>query len=87
MLLKLLLKMVMMSLIFTIFCVIKFIVEPKMAFIWDMTGHRRITNLVLTHIAQTWGIKLPKHIKMNIDIDTCEIDLNSEKLADLCHSL
>jgi hypothetical protein len=34
---------------------------------------------VLTHIAQTWGIKLPKHIKMNIDIDTYEIDLNSEK--------
>ena len=46
---------------------------------WDMTGHRRITNLVLTHIAQTWGIKLPKHIKMDIDIDTYEIDLNSEK--------
>jgi hypothetical protein len=32
---------------------------------WDMTGHRRITKLVLTHIAQTWDIKLPKHIKMN----------------------
>jgi hypothetical protein len=46
---------------------------------WDMTGHRRITNFVLTHIAQTWGIKLPKHIKMNIDIDTYEIDLDSEK--------
>ena len=44
-----------------------------------MTGHRRITNLVLTRISQTWGIKLPKHIKMNIDIDTYEIDLNSEK--------
>ena len=39
-----------------------------------MTGHRRITNLVLTHIAQTWGIKLPKHIKMDIDIDTYEIE-------------
>ena len=37
---------------------------------WDMTGHRRITKLVLTHIAQTWDIKLPKHIKMNIDIDS-----------------
>ena len=45
---------------------------------WDMTGHRRITNLVLTRISQTWGIKLPKHIKMNIDIDTYEIDLKDQ---------
>jgi hypothetical protein len=43
-----------------------------------MTGHRRITNLVLTRISQTWGIKLPKHIKMNIDIDTYEIDLTQK---------
>jgi hypothetical protein len=33
----------------------------------------------LTHIAQTFGIKLPKHIKMNMDINTYEMDLNSEK--------
>jgi len=44
-----------------------------------MTGHRRISNLLLTHIDQTWGNKLSKHIKMNIEIDTYENDLNSEK--------
>ncbi|KAL5021719.1 hypothetical protein ScPMuIL_000874 [Solemya velum] len=26
---------------------------------WDMTAHRRITNLILTHIAEAWGIKMP----------------------------
>lgn len=26
---------------------------------WDMTAHRRITNLILTHIADAWNEKLP----------------------------
>ncbi|KAL5022806.1 hypothetical protein ScPMuIL_001961 [Solemya velum] len=28
---------------------------------WDMTTHRRITNLFLTHIAESWGVELPGH--------------------------
>lgn len=29
---------------------------------WDMTAHRRITNLLLTHIAEAWGEPLPGRI-------------------------
>ncbi|KAH3855758.1 hypothetical protein DPMN_098327, partial [Dreissena polymorpha] len=28
---------------------------------WDMTAHRRMTNLILTHIAQAWDVKQPNH--------------------------
>ena len=44
-----------------------------------MTGHWRITHLLLTHIDQTWCNKLSKYIKTNIEIDIYENDLNSEK--------
>ncbi|KAJ8317704.1 hypothetical protein KUTeg_005608 [Tegillarca granosa] len=30
---------------------------------WDMTAHRRITNLILTHISEAWEIDLPKHLE------------------------
>lgn len=30
---------------------------------WDMTAHRRITNLILTHIAQAWDVKPPEHAR------------------------
>lgn len=46
---------------------------------WDMTGHRRITNLILTQIAQTWDVKLPKHIKVVVDGQVVE----SEKAKDI----
>ncbi|XP_071168961.1 PC-esterase domain-containing protein 1B-like [Mytilus edulis] len=45
---------------------------------WDMTGHRRITNLILSHIAQTWGVKMPKHIKIQMDDNGNEINENSQ---------
>ena len=45
---------------------------------WDMTGHRRITNLILTQIAQTWDVKLPRHIKVMIDGEVFESEKDSE---------
>lgn len=30
---------------------------------WDMTAHRRITNLILTHISEALEIDLPKHVE------------------------
>ncbi|XP_060555071.1 PC-esterase domain-containing protein 1A-like [Ruditapes philippinarum] len=30
---------------------------------WDMTAHRRMTNLILTHMAEAWGVKTPGHAK------------------------
>lgn len=30
---------------------------------WDMTAHRRITNLILTHVAEAWGYKPPEHAR------------------------
>lgn len=45
---------------------------------WDMTGHRRITNLILSHIAQTWNVKMPKHIKIQMDNNGNEINENSQ---------
>ena len=32
---------------------------------WDMTGHRRISNLILTHIAEAWGETLPNRVSAN----------------------
>jgi hypothetical protein len=28
-----------------------------------MTAHRRMTNLILTHMAEAWGVKTPGHAK------------------------
>ncbi|KAL4232239.1 PC-esterase domain-containing protein [Mactra antiquata] len=28
---------------------------------WDMTAHRRITNLILTHITEAWSVKQPNN--------------------------
>ena len=30
---------------------------------WDMTAHRRMSNLVLTHIADAWGVPLPNRVQ------------------------
>ncbi|XP_045191184.2 PC-esterase domain-containing protein 1A-like [Mercenaria mercenaria] len=30
---------------------------------WDMTAHRRMTNLILTHMAEAWGVKSPENAK------------------------
>ncbi|XP_067656944.1 PC-esterase domain-containing protein 1A-like [Haliotis asinina] len=30
---------------------------------WDMTAHRRITNLLLTHISDAWGFRLPGNVQ------------------------
>ncbi|XP_013412949.1 PC-esterase domain-containing protein 1A [Lingula anatina] len=30
---------------------------------WDMTAHRRITNLLLTHISEAWGVELPGRVQ------------------------
>ncbi|XP_076103356.1 PC-esterase domain-containing protein 1A-like [Mytilus galloprovincialis] len=30
---------------------------------WDMTAHRRITNLILTHLAEAWGENAPESVE------------------------
>ncbi|XP_064612830.1 PC-esterase domain-containing protein 1B-like [Liolophura sinensis] len=37
---------------------------------WDMTAHRRITNLLLTHISEAWGKGLPRNVDQYTSIDT-----------------
>lgn len=37
---------------------------------WNMFAHRRMTNIVLTHVSQAWGLGVPEHPVM--------IDINSE---------
>ncbi|XP_071090826.1 PC-esterase domain-containing protein 1A-like isoform X1 [Haliotis cracherodii] len=32
---------------------------------WDMTAHRRMTNLLLTHISDAWGFLLPGNVQKN----------------------
>ena len=28
---------------------------------WNMFAHRRMTNIVLTHVSQAWGLGVPYH--------------------------
>ncbi|XP_041368103.1 PC-esterase domain-containing protein 1A-like [Gigantopelta aegis] len=34
---------------------------------WDMTAHRRISNLILTHLSEAWAVPLPCNIKKLFD--------------------
>ncbi|XP_050395402.1 PC-esterase domain-containing protein 1A [Patella vulgata] len=36
---------------------------------WDYTAHRRITNLILSHIAKAWNVKLSRRLKRIQDLD------------------
>ena len=33
---------------------------------WDHLAHRRISNMVLTHIAESWGLPLPGRDRLNV---------------------
>ncbi|CAH1783399.1 unnamed protein product [Owenia fusiformis] len=54
---------------------------------WDMTAHRRMSNLLLTHVAEAWGRNIPRRLskdrktstgKMNEDEEVSSTTQNSE---------
>ena len=47
---------------------------------WDSTSHRRITNLILNHLCESWHIETPGRIK--IKNDSSLIDLGANKESD-----
>lgn len=46
---------------------------------WDMTAHRRITNLLLTHISEAWGHAIPRNVDQYTSVDT---EFLAQTLAD-----
>lgn len=39
---------------------------------WNMFAHRRMTNIVLTHVSQAWGLGVPEHpvmVDMKLEFD------------------
>ena len=41
---------------------------------WDMTAHRRMTNLILSHVALAWKTKPPRHAR-NVLLMVCTVEL------------
>ncbi|XP_033098871.1 PC-esterase domain-containing protein 1A-like [Anneissia japonica] len=64
---------------------------------WQMRAHRRITNIILTHICSTWGVQTPRHnfdtfqavsAHVNMRLARPNQEVNSEprpKVAKLCN--
>ncbi|OWF49533.1 PC-esterase domain-containing protein 1B-like [Mizuhopecten yessoensis] len=46
---------------------------------WDMTAHRRITNLLLSHITEAFGEKLPNQTEVKGVVKPCTANLNQVK--------
>ncbi|XP_052269705.1 PC-esterase domain-containing protein 1A-like isoform X2 [Dreissena polymorpha] len=49
---------------------------------WDMTAHRRMTNLILTHIAQAWDVKQPNHAHTVLSLKKPCVDHEQFQQAD-----